>query len=148
MSRLPYGAYSLMTPEEQREHRNALHRKWARKNSEYLNTKNKRYFDRWRKEKPFVVNCVRCGKEFNVARKSRQICDECHNFMHNLVDLRKKADKVRRDMKVARDELVLKYTADGMLQKEIASMFGVTQKTISNICMRNGIRKQKHHRKK
>lgn len=148
MSRLPYGAYNLMTPEEQREHRNALHRKWARKNSEYLNAKNKRYFDRWRKEKPFVVNCARCGKEFNACRRCIKVCPKCHKKAHEHAQAVKNAIIARRNAKAYFMDKVAELREKGLEQAEIGAKLGISQRSVSHLLLKMGMRTiKKHHRK-
>jgi DNA-directed RNA polymerase specialized sigma subunit len=144
MTRLPYGTFKDLSPEEKRKHRNYLHRKWARKNSEYLNAKNKRYFDMWRKTKPFTVQCKYCGADFNAPRRTTKMCPNCHQKAHDHIMAIKSA---RVERMIARQDLeqkVLELANTGVLQKEIADKLNISQRVVSYICVKRGCRRNKY----
>ena len=144
MTRLPYGSFKLMTPEQQAEHRRELARNSRMRNKEKRNAYNRAYFARWKKTKPFECVCKVCGNKFNAARSSRSICDKCHQWMHELVENRKLARRILRTERVSRNLRVIGLACEGLSYSEISQIVGITERHVSAICVRNGLRRKKY----
>lgn len=147
MTRLPYGTYKLLTPEQQIAHDRKLAKRYRMRNRTKVNARNKAFFEKWKIEKPFVVICAYCGAKFNAPRKNRYVCPDCHEKIHQQAELNKQKIRERREKKQAIEQKVLALIKQFVLQKYIAEELGISQRTVSNICLRHGIRKIKKYKK-
>ena len=89
MGRLPYGTFKNLTPEEQHARKKMLAARYRHNNREKVNAKNKKFFDKWKIEKPFICTCTKCGNEFNAMRRNRLICPDCHKEAHERAQAKK-----------------------------------------------------------
>lgn len=147
MTRLPYGTYKLLTPEQQLAHDKELRRRFRENHREELNARNARYMKMWMKTKPFVVQCKYCGNDFNAPRSNRCVCPDCHQKIHQRAQENKQKIIDRREKKQELEQKVLALVAQCVLQKYIAEELGISQRTVSNICLRNGMRKIRRHKR-
>lgn len=144
MTRLPYGTFKTLTPEQQREHMRMLQKRTRDKNRKKINERNKEYFERWKIEKPFICTCKWCGKQFNAPRNNRYVCPDCHH-KKSMSTLEKRAGVyMKRTMKAYRDKQVLKLARQKWPQEYIAKEFGISQRLVSAICLRNGLRRNEY----
>lgn len=136
-TRLKMGEFIAMTPEQQIEHKRMLQRRWRAKHKNWVKAQNHKYYEIYKKKKPCVVVCKYCGKEFNAPRKYYKMCPDCLNapkptHLKEIEKAKKCAEK-----ELFREE-VRKCYASGLSQDNVAKLFGITQKTVSN-----WVRKQK-----
>ena len=143
MARLKYGAFKLMTPEEQHEHSLMLHRRWASKNRETVRNQFKKYYDIWKSTKPFECICVNCNHKFNAVRPYYKLCNKCQENIH--INAKEKQEALEKKRADYRDKIqqILEMARTGAPQKQIADKFGYTQCAISAIMRRNGIHRKK-----
>jgi hypothetical protein len=144
MGRLPYGTFKTLTPEQQREHMRALSKNAREKNRDKINAYNKTFFDRWKIEKPFVCTCKYCGSKFNAPRNNRYMCPHCHEEKHRIAELKRIIIKLRRDFKKNRTLMIINLAKQGMSQREISKTVQVDQRTVSAICLKKGLRRNKY----
>lgn len=132
MTRLPRGALQKMTPEERRKHINALTRRSRLKRRDKLNEQNRMYHELWKKTKPFVCICIRCGNKFNACKSNRRVCPGCHTRAHDhhveLVEAR--AQRVAAHN--AHMAKILMLRKQGMTHKQIADKLGIHLTTVGN----------------
>lgn len=136
MKRLKYGATKLMTPEEYKQYKRKLSKRWRKNNPEKIKAQNKYYAEWYKKTKPHKCVCVECGRKFNSARANIQHCPKCISESKRLVVMRKTAVKLKREaIKEEYAEIVQMYK-DGHTQEIIAETFGRSQSGISTILKR------------
>ena len=145
--RLKRGEYLAMTPEQKREHRLAMAKKYRDAHREELYEKNKKYFDMYKRDKPFLCTCNRCQSLFCAARKNTRVCPNCHKLerLHwEEIKLERQRQKLAKEVL---KEQVLDLRRRGMLQKDIGEQLGITQRTVCNILLRNDIRSLSKHKR-
>lgn len=148
MTRLPYGTYKLLTPEQQLEHTRELRRQYRAKNREHLNAQNAKYIRMWTKTKPFLVDCSWCGKEFNACRRCIKVCPKCHEKAHERAQAKRNAIIARRNAKAYFMDKVAELREKGLEQAEIGAKLGISQRSVSHLLLKMGMRTiKKHHRK-
>lgn len=144
MKRIPYGTFKDLSPEEQLAHKRELSRRFRTKHRDALNARNKKYFERWKIEKPFVVVCARCGQTFNAPRNNRYVCPDCHAKDHDRAFAIKSARVQRMSDRQDLEQKVLELAITGMLQKEIADKLNLSQRVVSYICVKRGCRRYQY----
>lgn len=144
MTRLPYGTFRTLTPEQQRDHLRMLAKRARDKNRDKINAYNKTFFDKWKIEKPFVCTCKHCGAKFNAPRNNRYMCPQCHAEQHRIAEMKRLIIKAGRYLKENRDRMIIYLAKKGMPQKEISKIVQVDQRTISAICLKKGLRRNKY----
>lgn len=141
--RLARGDFQKMTPEQQRAHKFMLRARYRENHREELQEQNRYYSALYAKTKPFLCVCKKCGKEFNARRSdARTICDECRAKSAQASAQRRTELRERQIKRRAQWTKCLELARTGMLQKEISKITGLKQATISQLCLRNGIRRQ------
>lgn len=148
--RLARGDFQKMTPEQQRAHIIMLRARYRERNRDKLREMNRYYTVLYAKTKPFLCVCKICGCEFGACRPdNRTICDACRTKSAQAAAQRRTAIEERQKQRRDRWVKCLELARTGMMQKEISKITGVKQATISQLCLRNGIRRQpKHPRRK
>ncbi|MFQ6703715.1 MAG: hypothetical protein ACLRFP_01360 [Alphaproteobacteria bacterium] len=148
MTRLPYGTFKTLTPEQQIQHRRESARRYHWAHRDRINAKNKAILDRWKITKPFVVQCKYCGNDFNAPRRDRFVCPDCHQKAHEHAQAKKNAIIARKNAKAYFMDKVAQLRKKGLEQAEIGVKLGVSQRTVSYLLLKMGIRTlKKHHRK-
>lgn len=148
MGRLPYGTYKLLTPEQRLAHDRELRRRFRENHREELNAKNKAYIDLWKITKPFLVDCNWCGKEFNARRRCIKVCPKCHEKAHKIAESKKMRIIARRNAKAYFMDKVVELRKKGFQQAEIGAQLGISQRSVSHLLLKMGVRTiKKHHRK-
>lgn len=148
MTRLPYGTYKLLTPEQQLAHNRELARHFREKHRERLNAQNAEYMRAWAKTKPFLVDCSWCGKEFNACRRCIKVCPDCHQKAHERAQAKKNTIIARRNAKAYFMDKVVELRKKGLQQAEIGVQLGISQRSVSHLLLKMGMRTiKKHHRK-
>lgn len=136
MKRLKWGATKTMTPEEYKQYKRKLSKRWRKNNPEKIKAQNKHYAEWYKKIKPHKCVCVECGRKFNSARANIQHCPKCIAESKRLVKMRKTAVELKREaIKEEYTEIVQMYK-DGHTQEVIAETFGRSQSGISTILKR------------
>lgn len=142
--RLARGSFKQMTPEQQRAHILMLGARYRKRHRKELQEQNRYYRELYKETKPAQCICTKCGKEFNAPRPCYKHCDECRAIpsaaeLHRAKMRKKNAIKAK----------ILELARAGVPQKEISRITGRGQAAISQLCIRNGIRRQpKRTRKK
>lgn len=136
MSRLPYGTFKDLTPEQQKEHSRELSKRFRDNNRERINAKNKEYFDEWKETKPFLCTCKRCNSLFSAPRKTTRVCPNCHKIDSDRVFARQMERINRKRWKTEIMYRVLDLRNQGLLQKEIGEQLGLSQRTVCNILLK------------
>ena len=131
MTRLPYGTYKLLTPEQRLEHDKELRRRFRENHRKELNARNARYMKMWMKTKPFVVQCKYCGNDFNAPRRDRFMCPDCHQKAHERAQAKINAIIARRNAKAYFMDKVAELHEKGFLQRDIAQDLGISQRSVS-----------------
>ena len=148
MGRLPYGTFKTLTPEQQIQHRRESARKYRQAHREQINARNKSYIDEWKITKPFLVDCSWCGKEFNACRRCIKVCPKCHEKAHKIAESKKMRIIARRNAKAYFMDKVAELREKGLEQAEIGAKLGISQRSVSHLLLKQGIRAiKKHHRK-
>ena len=148
MNRLPYGTYKLLTPEQKLAHDRELRRRFRENHRKELNAKNAKYMRMWAKTKPFVVQCKYCGNDFNAPRRDRIMCPDCHQKAHERAQAKKSAIIARRNAKAYFMDKVAQLREKGLEQAEIGAKLSISQRTVSHLLLKMGMRTiKKHHRK-
>ena len=148
MPRLPYGTSKYMTDGEKREYRREQRRKYHAAHRDEINARNKRFFDLWSKTKPFTAHCRRCGADFKARRRSSTVCPDCHQKAHEHYISEIKALAERKAWRKQLSEQVVILNKTGLLQQEIADKLGISQRSVSYLLIKNGIRTQKYSARK
>lgn len=131
MQRLKYGATKNMTPEEYKQYKRDLSKRWRDNNPEKIKKQNKYYSDLYKKTKPFVCICSKCGCSFHASRNYYKICEDCKlKPSKRQILLQERKNKHIEKIKLI-EEVKYGYKC-GIQQAILAENFGVTQKTISN----------------
>ena len=131
VKRLPYGATKNMSPEEYKEYKRELQRRWRKEHPEYMKENNRHWYRFYQRVKPRVCVCKFCGQEFNAPRSYYKICPECRNkpSKHKLLLMaRAERKKTRQELQVKAIEMYKK----GLFERQIAEKLNVSQKCISN----------------
>lgn len=131
VERLKYGATRNMSPEEFKEYKRSLQRRWKAKNPERIKEDNRKWWE-WRKrEKPKVCVCKYCGNEFNAARATYKICPEClEKPCPTKVKLWEAyCKRLEKQQKI--NEVRELYSTGQYKQKQLAYMYNVSQRVIS-----------------
>ena len=137
MERLEYGAFNKMTPEQQKEHKRALHRKWRAQNKEVVSKQNHAWYLRYKTTKPFVATCIFCGKSFNATRSYYKTCPACRDSRHENYFIKTKELKARnKKRKIKYNEVETLYK-QGFTQRQIADLLAISQGSISYIIRTN-----------
>lgn len=145
MTRLPYGTFRTLTPEQQREHTRKCRRAYHAANREKLNARNKAFIEKWKITKPFVVQCQWCGEDFNACRRCIKVCPKCHQKAHEHAESIKMGLISRRNAKIYLKASVVELHRKGLLQREIARELNISQRNVSNYLLKMGIRTQKYY---
>lgn len=141
--RLKHGEFIAMTPEQKQEHLRVLRKRYREAHPDKIHRDNLHYYQVYKKTKPHQCICVKCGKSFYAPRWYFKWCDDCKNKnwsaeARNMILAKRQERKERRD-------LVLKLAKKGLLQKDIAEQTGYSQRAVSAIMIRNGIRREPKH---
>lgn len=131
MERLKYGATKDMSPEEYKEYKRRLGKRWRDNNPEKVKAQNRYYSEKRRIEKPYICVCKRCGKNFNAQRNFFKICPECQ-LLPSRTKLFLEERAKRKEKRLQNIEEVKLWYKAGFTQMQIAKDFKVSQKTISN----------------
>lgn len=142
MERLKHGAFKLLTPEQQLEHKHMLARRYRVSHRELLRKKYKVWHQNRMITKPCVCSCRICGQKFNSPRNSYKLCENCHKNIHIEAENKRQALRQKRVDYRQMIQQILELAKQGMRQEDIASKFNYSQSAISSICRRFGIRKQ------
>lgn len=149
MERLPYGTFPLLSKEEQREHVRQRRRAYHAANREKLNARNKAFIEKWKKTKPFVVQCQWCGEDFNACRRCIKVCPNCHQKAHEHAQSIKMGLIARRNAKTYLMDKVVALRKKGLLQTEIARELNLSQRNVSNYLVKMGYRTMpEYHRRR
>ena len=132
MKRLKKGEFLAMTPEQQREHRLALQRRWKHAHKDKVSVMNKKWNDYYREYKPFPCTCKKCGSIFYARRRTNKICPVCHSLPPQYKILRiKKLFAKQEKLKIYKafyDDYM-----KGLSQTEIARKSHTTQSNVNRI---------------
>ena len=143
MDRIPYGSGKNYTPEEWKNHIHQLQRNWRQKNPEKVKASNHKWALFYVQTKPFNCVCKFCGKPFKASRKYFIKCAECIQKSHEN-NIQRKADiRERKEAKKQKTQEIISLYQQGKTQLQISELFGVSQRAISGVLIRNGIRKNK-----
>ena len=132
MRRLKKGEFLAMTPEQQREHKRALQRKWKHAHKEQISASNKKWNDYYREHKPFPCTCQKCGKTFYARRRTNKICPDCHSAIPQYRLLKIKKLFARQEKMKQRKAFYDDYM-NGLSQTEIARKRHTTQANVNRI---------------
>lgn len=136
MKRLAYGATKTMTPDEYKQYKRALQKRWRHNHPDRVRAENRYYSKLYSQTKPFQCVCVRCGKTFGASRNTVKTCPECREEMRKLVDMRRKAIVLKREEKQAEYQQIMVMRRMGIKQQIIADVLGRSQSGISVILRR------------
>lgn len=128
--RLKFGEFLSMSPEQQREHKRMLQRRWRKNNKDIVKARNHRYYLKYKKIKPYVVVCKYCGEEFHATRNYYKICPDCLKKPKTIA-LKKMEIQNRKAKKEEMKKEIRNWYSAGMTQMALAQYYGVTQTTIS-----------------
>ncbi len=151
--RIKRGSFKNMTPDEQRAHRLMLQRRWRANNRDKLRAHNHYYWELYKKTKPTLCVCQKCGKEFYAPRKNYcKRCDDCRALAAQVAAQNREkvqAQAIRAQEKRAIRAKILKLARAGVKQIEISRLTGYPQSSVATVCIRNGIRRrpQRSYRK-
>ena len=148
MERLPYVTFPTLSPEEKREHIQMLRRRFRENHRKELNAQNKKYVELWKITKPFVVTCHYCGNTFNASRKSTTMCPACHAKAQERAQATRNQIQARKDAKEYLITMVKAFHEEGMLQREIAWELNISQRRVSYLLIKMGIRTQNYGKRK
>ena len=141
--RLKRGEFIAMTPEQKKEHLRILRKRYRDSHKEKIHRDNLHFYQVYKRFKPHRCICVKCGKPFDAPRCYYKLCDDCKN--KDWGQVRKNAILAKRQARKERIELVLKLGKNGVPQQEIAEKTGYTQRAVSSIMIRNGMRREAKH---
>lgn len=141
--RLKRGEFIAMTQEQQKEHLRMLRKRYRVAHPDKIHENNLHFYQVYKRFKPHRCICVKCGKPFDAPRWYFKWCDDCKN--KDWGQERKNAILAKRQARKERIELVLKLAKKGLLQKEIAEQTGYSQRAVSAIMIRNGMRREAKH---
>lgn len=136
MKRLKYGATKNMTPEELKQYKRDLGKRYRRRHPDKIKAQNKYYSELYSKTKPFPNTCVDCGNVFYASRSTIKHCPECREKKHAITANIKKEKDLRRKQRFADYKLILKMYKSGHTQEIIAETLGRSQSGISTILTR------------
>lgn len=128
---MPKNSSKLMSKESYKRWLRYLRWRWCQANPEFIKRQNKFYSDKRTAEKPYVVICKRCGKEFNAPRSCYKTCPDCQKIPSKN-SLYRKEVALRRERKQQLLKEVKSLYKKGITQQNIAKLYGVSQKTVSN----------------
>lgn len=123
--------FKELTPEQKIIWKRYLGWRWKKEHPEFTKSQNKYYYKLYRKTKPHVCICKKCGQEFNAAKKCYKICPRCQ-FMPSESQIKKQEILERKIKKMAKIEQVYNiYITGEMNQTQIARVYDTTQENIS-----------------
>lgn len=130
MTRLPYGTFKTLTPEERKAHLRELSKKSRLKRREKLHEENRRYHELWKITKPFECICIKCGNKFNACKYNRKVCPDCHTKARNNRINMLAARAVRVAAQKAKVAKIPELRKDGLTHAQISSTLGVSIATV------------------
>lgn len=136
MTRLAYGATKTMTPDEYKQYKRDLQKRWRHNHPDRVRAENRYYSKLYSQTKPFQCVCVRCGKTFGASRNTVKTCPECREEMRKLIDMRRKAIVLKREEKQAEYQQIARMYRQGVKQQVIADTLGRSQSGVSVILRR------------
>ena len=136
MTRLAYGATKTMTPDEYKQYKRDLQKRWQHNHPDRVRAENRYYSKLYSQTKPFQCVCVRCGKTFGASRNTVKTCPECREEMRKLIDMRRKAIVLKREEKQAEYQQIARMYRQGVKQQVIADTLGRSQSGVSVILRR------------
>lgn len=146
MQRLKRGEFIAMSDEEKIRHKRMLNQRWKRLNPDKVQAQNRRFYELYHTLKPYICICVKCGNKFNAARKRYKLCPECLNRDYGAI--RRQAIIERANIRKSRHQKVIELGKSGMKEVVIAKITGYCQRSVSNLLINNGLRRQPPHTKK
>lgn len=139
--RMARGSFKQMTPEQQRAHLSMLAARYREKNREKLRERNRIYWATYKQNATrCACVCKICGKEFKAVRILKR-CAECRAMPTQKTERPADIHNQQNQRRTQWDK-ILELARTGMLQKEISKITGVKQEAISQLCIRNGIRRK------
>lgn len=141
--RLKHGEFMAMTPEQKRQHKAMLTKRYKKAHPEKIREINLYFYNLYKKTKPHKCICVKCGKVFNAARSVYKWCDECKNKDWGAI--RRQAIIDKRNAKINKHKKVIELAKLGWEQEEIAKQVGYSQRNVSKIMIDAGMRQIKKH---
>lgn len=134
--RLARGSFKQMTPEQQRAHILMLGARYRKNNRKKLQERNRYYHKLYMETKPYLCVCKVCGKEFNAPSPNYRRCEECR-----AIPSAAELHRAKMREKNAINAKILELARTGVKQMEISRITGICQPAISQLCIRNGIRR-------
>lgn len=141
MTRLKYGATKDMSPEEYRQYKRDLQKRWRTNHPDWVKASNKHWSEVYSQTKPFKCICVDCGREFSASRNTPKHCPRCRTERAYVAEMRKKTIALRQEERKAEYAQIIKMYKDGHTQEIIAETFGRSQSGVSQIIRRLGGKK-------
>ena len=136
MKRLKYGATKYMTPDEYKQYKRDLGKRWRKNNKAKIKAKNKYYAELYKQTKPCECICKNCGRKFNAPRKYYKLCSQCLEENHYIAEVKRKTVALKQEERIAEYKEIVRMSKQGFTQMIIAETFGRTQSGISSILRR------------
>ena len=145
MERLKRGEFIAMSDEEKEKHLRMLNVRWRKNNPDKVRAQNRHFYNVYKTTRPHICICVKCGNSFNAPKSYYKLCDECKNkdwgaIRRNIILEKRKAHKERINF-------VIELAKQGLFQKEIAEQTSYSQRAISAIMIKHGMRQVKKHKR-
>lgn len=147
MTRLKPGELQAMPEEERRAHLREQKKAWRHQHPEFIKRQNRKWGEFYRKTKPCVCVCHKCGEDFNACRKYFVTCPACVKKRFDEAKRKKMAEIARRERKLSRNEQILLLHSKGLLQHEISACVGIGQAAVSYVLRKHGIRSDGLHKR-
>lgn len=136
MKRLKYGATKYMTPDEYKQYKRDLGKRWRKKNKAKIKAKNKYYADLYKIIRPCECICKICGRKFDAPRKYYKLCPQCLKENRYIAEVKRKTIALKQEERRAEYEQILVMRRMGIRQRVIADALGRSQSGISSILRR------------
>lgn len=77
MERIKYGELKNMTPEEIKQHKADISKRWRLNNAKKVSKTNHDWYVFYKRNPRFESVCKICGDRFMSSRKNAKICPKC-----------------------------------------------------------------------
>lgn len=136
MKRLKYGATKYMTPDEYKQYKRDLSKRWRKNNPDKVKAQNKYYSELYKTIKPFECTCKICGRKFDAMRKYYKLCPQCIKDNKYIAEVKRKTIALKQEERRAEYEQILVMRRMGIKQQIIADTLHRSQSGISAILRR------------
>lgn len=129
--RMPKGINKTFTKKQKEIWKRYLNWRWKKNHPDFIKIENLHWYKYYRKVKPFVCICKKCGEKFNAPKKYYKTCPECLTAP-SLRDVERRQILERKIKRAAiREQVYNIYITGEITQEKLAEIYNTSQENIS-----------------